>query len=487
MESVHRNYARIAVANVMKTRCSVILLSAFVAAGLTGCGVPPRDTGHSGMHTAEVATWSPDLVELQCPSNDCPEGVGAVVFAQKIREGYRLQRCTATLIAHDKILTNSHCGKSIQSDFAYFFMVKNGRTHRFPLSTKIFEREEGMGIEAGMAADIALFVVKNIPEHVHPRSIARMIPEDLSQLIAFKINERGPAKFEKFILEKDICRTIPRQAIFSGGNQEKNIGLALFGCVIVKGNSGTPLFTPENFDEIQVVINTSYPFQAQSGITVFGRLDSIFDVRPTYLNENFAMGNRVHCMDFPDLRAPETLCTRATIKAQIRKSFDLTTKKIYRERLEELNQNSSAIWGLRVYDVRVLKSSIDFKPRPGLVIIPYPVCMLSDSSNGDLGRAEVQYISLAMDASGKVTGQLQKSQTMRARFFKMGSAGGYQVTMDRDLQSDFSYTAAGGIVDEPEEDDAKKYLAQSSVQVNRCKASDRAVVLGGELNLVHIL
>ncbi|MGZ3721794.1 MAG: trypsin-like serine protease, partial [Bdellovibrionales bacterium] len=446
-----------------------------------GCGDSENNGRHDGALTADLAVWSPDSVNVRCPSKDCPEGIGAVVFAQATGGGFRLQRCTATLITPEKILTNSHCGKSLRYDRAYFFVRKNGQTVRYALASRIFDREEGAGIEAGMGPDLAIFTLSDTVTGIKPRNLGRKIPSDIKELTGFKINEPGRSLFQNFTLEKDKCTTIPKQALFGGGSEERNIGLALFGCTIVRGNSGSPLFANGNWDDIQVVVNSSYPFQSQSGMPFLSKLESLFEVRPVYFSENFAMGNRVHCMEIEGFAAPEALCTRASIDTQIRRSFESSTVKIYQERLNELNADPSAIWGIRVFDVKVRKTSFDPNPKPGIVMIPYPICMRSNSTRGDLGPQQVQYMALAMDAAGGVSGHLRKSQTIRARFFKLASNDEYQVSFDRDFRSDFSYDMPGTSVAEPEDSEARKYLAQTALQINRCKDTDHAQVIDGDV------
>src|ERR1700758_830778 len=107
-----------------------------------GCGDLQRNTDHDGGYSVSVTNWTPEAVRVQCTSKDCPDGIGAVVYAQNVGGAYRLQRCTATLIDSDHIMTNSHCGKAFPYDVAYFFVSSGGRTSLYTLGNRVFDREE---------------------------------------------------------------------------------------------------------------------------------------------------------------------------------------------------------------------------------------------------------------------------------------------------------------------------------------------------------
>lgn len=476
---------RLQVCGCMYNYAASIFLSAFTIAVLAGCGDVESATERTGPnYVVNLPSWSPDAVKIRCPSGDCPEGVGTVIFAQSTAHGNRLQRCTATLISADRVLTNSHCGKSLRYDRAFFFVLRGEQTVRYPLRSRIYDREEGAGIEAGMGPDLAIFTLADMVTGVKPRAVGRHMPRETREFTGFKINEPGRALFQNFTLEKDKCTTIPKQALFGGGAEENNIGLALFGCTIVRGNSGTPLFANGNWDEVQVVVNSSYPFQTQSGVPFLNKLDALFEQRPVYFSENFAMGNRVHCMDIDGLPSPDLLCRRATVGAEIRKSFESSAVKIYRDRLGELNTDPTVIWGLRVYDVKVRKNLADINPRPGIVMIPYPVCVRAEGVTGKLNAQQIQYMALGIDSSGIVTGRLQKTQVLKSHYSKLPEGGEYQLSFDRDFASDiFQYP--GTIVTEPEDLEARRLLTQTAAQVAGCKPTDHPEVRERDVVMVQ--
>jgi hypothetical protein len=397
---------------------------------LVGCG--DMSGSNDGPGTTTVATWSADAVRVRCPSRDCPEGVGALVFVQNINSGFRLQRCTGTLIASDRVLTNSHCGKSIVYDRAYFFVPHGGRTVRVNLGPRVYDREDGYGLEAGMGADLAIFQLADALPELQPRRISRHLPDDMSQLVVYKIDEPGGSTFERLSLQRDVCTTVPRQAIFGGGTDDDNIGLALFGCEIVHGNSGSPAFCKGNLQDVQVIVNTSYPFHQ---LSTSSRLDALFSSRPSFFSENFAMGNRIQCMEIPGQTQPQAHCTRATVDDQIRRPFETSSLRIERERLAQLNTDPLAVWGLKVFKVRVKSRLDDQYAKSGMVLVPVPQCVSTSAAHGELSTQQAQFLTLDMDSAGSVTGVVQKTQVVKAHFAKIFAADKFAVSFDRDYRT----------------------------------------------------
>jgi V8-like Glu-specific endopeptidase len=439
-----------------------------------GCGDLQRNSGHDGGYSVSVSNWKPEAVRIQCTSKDCPEGVGAVIFAQNIGGAYRLQRCTATLIDSEHILANSHCGKAFSYDSAYFFVNAGGRTIFYSVGNRVFDREEGLGLEAGMGADLAVFQLNGSVSGVEPRRVSRRVPENMSMLIGYKIDEPNSDSFVNLKLNKIICTTTSRQPLFGGGTDDMNLGLALFGCDIQHGNSGAPLFVSGNMRDVQVIVNTSYPFHSQPGSN---KLDALFAQRPLFLNENFAMGNRVQCMEIEGQPSAAVDCSRATVDEQIRKPFQSGSVRIARERLTQLNADSTAVWGLRVFKMKVKRNPSDKFPKSGMVLMPYPVCMKSTATSGDLGVQQVQYLTLDMNPNGQVTSHIQHVETLKGHFegsFPMSDK--FDVSFARDYRTVGTY--------EPMRFEGGDPQAMSVMEVRGCTRGSRAEIRDDEPTVI---
>ena len=441
---------------------------------MAGCGDLQRNTDHDGGHSATVSNWTPDAVQVKCVSNDCPEGIGAVIFSQNVGGAYCLQRCTATLIDSEHILTNSHCGKAFSYDGAYFFVNRGSKTVKYAVGNRVFDKEEGLGLEAGMGADLAVFHLTNSAMGIEPRRVSRRVPDNMSALIGYKIDEPASDSFVNFKLNKVTCTTIPRQALFGGGSDDMNLGLALFGCDIEHGNSGAPMFAQGNMRDVQVVVNTSYPFHSQKGVD---KLDALFAEKPLFLNENFAMGNRIHCMDVDGQSTPAVHCARATVDDQIRRPFQSGSVRIARERLSQLNADSAAVWGIRVFKMKVKRNPSDRFPKSGMVLVPYPVCVKAGTPSGDLGPQQVQYLILDMDTYGQVSGHIEHVETLKGHFEGLSTmANKYEVSFARDFRTVGTY--------EPMRFEGGDPQAMSEFEVRGCTREMRGEIRDDEPTVI---
>lgn len=415
---------------------------------------------------------------MKCPSADCPEGVGVVVFVQDTKRGYRIQRCTATAIEADQILTNGHCGKDLAYNRAYFFTLANGQTKNVEVGERIFDREEGYGLESGMAADLAIFHLKQRLTAVHPRRLARKIPPNMQTLVAYMANDPN-TKFQDFTIDKSTCSTVPHQVLFGGGSSENNVGLALFNCPVAHGNSGSPLFLPDNLEDIQVVVNSSYPFGTPKAQPFVRHLLAYFVQPPRFIHENFGMGNRVHCMDVEGQPKSEEVCSRMTFETSFRSHFESGTEKIARERLNQLNaESSSVLWGVRVFPIRV--EHLGSAPAQGIALIPYPICVRSNSPSGlesQQPKTLVQYLSVGFDEHGNVIGKVQKAEPLRAHFVRSPVAGHYEISFLRDYHANISSSDLpedSFYISESDDREARRLLAPETTLIGKCLAEDLA-------------
>jgi hypothetical protein len=273
-----------------------ILIGSVLVIGLStvvvGCG---DNTGGSAGNTVTMKreAWDPRKVKVACPSGDCPPGVGAAMFVEKTDNNMiKLGRCTASLIAPDKILMNAHCDLEMTPDLGLFFFNVDGETKIYELGTREWRTFDYSSIDSkdiGAGEDLEVYNLRDSVTEVAPRSISRAVPADMSQLIAYVSN--NPSKDGMALeLDREVCQTQshidPHSNPMQGGVQDMTVGIFL-QCQVIPGNSGSPAFAPGNMQDIQVVINAGNPNTPVDGYA-----------------------NRVQCMDLPGITDVAQTCHR---------------------------------------------------------------------------------------------------------------------------------------------------------------------------------
>lgn len=247
--------------------------------------------------------WQPSDVRLTCNSSSCPSGVGVIVFVQNLADRMILGRCTATLIARDRVMTNAHCdqGGNFVPDQAYFFALEGGVTNYYPLGQKVYDRMDYQlaGPNEGMGGDLAIFALSEPDLLSSPRTVSRNIPADMSQLVGYVVNDAqadlgdSATEFRSFTIDRVHCTTVKHSAANGGGVADASVGLNLFNCPLTTSSSGAPLFAPDNAQDVQVVVT-----------------NAIVGLEGT---ASYGMGNRVQCMDIPGQSAPDRQCQRSNL------------------------------------------------------------------------------------------------------------------------------------------------------------------------------
>lgn len=314
-------------------------------------------------HDRLPLSWKPQELKLSCPSGECPEGTGLIIFAQRQKRDFKMVHCTGTMVAGNQVLTNSHCDFVHEPGFqGYFFTMRGNETVFSPVTGDTFRVK---GKTSGLERDLAVLTLgHSLPGQ--PRRIARKIPAKLETLIGFVANRA----FENhFVLDRRVCKTIPKMPLYGGGVKDENTGLALFDCDIKKGNSGAAMFLSGLLDDIQVVVNTVWKFE--NGHDDTNLLQAFFFDLPSYFRVGYAMGERVHCQSIKGWNEPETNCGTVSFERTVSNPFRTAIAAELMKR--QSKQTGSIVWTTEVFSVKAVDEFYNFR-RPAVILAPRALC-----------------------------------------------------------------------------------------------------------------
>ena len=224
-------------------------------AAMASLSVPPRPED-----------WFLQQVELRCGVHFCPPQVGVLFFVTKVehlteQDGARLhlERCTATLIGRDLILTNGHCDHLPTP--GYFITGYGSKKKVVRIKNLVFKRytpgDTSLSPPANaLAPDVAIFELDQSIEDVLPLKIASGPQLVFDHLEGYTINEdsaASPLETKSFRVDLLKFSIHPDESIFPYSMTEAPNLIYGFDCKTVYGNSGTPLFYPGNSD-IQAIL-----------------------------------------------------------------------------------------------------------------------------------------------------------------------------------------------------------------------------------------
>lgn len=184
-------------------------------------------------------SWSPVNVTVTCGTTACPPQVGVVIFATPQRDGrgqttgFDLKRCTGSLIAADRVLTNAHC---LTEGADAYFILPSGPSRIADVVFKTGGRDDSNGNPIAVA-DVALLRLDRPVQAVPPLKVATGVGPSYASLSAFVSNRNGENGFR---IDRFEC-SFHRAPGFPFEVRENPDIMTGFDCVGQHGNSGSPL------------------------------------------------------------------------------------------------------------------------------------------------------------------------------------------------------------------------------------------------------
>jgi hypothetical protein len=334
-----------------------------------------------------------------------------VIFVKEGVQETEVERCTASLIAPDRILTNGHCGHpTAENDFfiperAYFFFRAGEQTLFKPLGPRIFERFGFAEDEESISPDLAVYTLGEPVREVQSLRVSRVASSAMPVLTAYMINQDFNGRpFVDLVLDRQTCTTVGSQPLFRGGVQDMGIGLALYGCTVVSGNSGAPVFLPDQPGVIQAVINSSIFWSSRA--STLARFSKLFEKMPPSLAQDAGMANRVQCLEIDGEPAPEETCTLRHLKTLTEESLQGAARQALAEAFTRLPMDA-IVWGFDLVPMdEELESPAEFstvmlkREVNSMLLMPKPLCVRGDTIPAADSAVPAMSFALMLAAEG---------------------------------------------------------------------------------------
>lgn len=297
----------------------------------TFAGGSPNEAPSGKAETSYVTTdWTPNEVEVDCAADRCPLQVGALIFAEAPANGQILtRRCTAFLISADTIVSNGHCD-GFAKEKGYFVTQRiNGQKEVRAVSGVVFKRftphPKGAEIHSGRP-DVALFSLDRPIQGLPGLRLASGPQLSFTRLTAFAIMKSSGNRMS---IEKHECYLKRHEAEFPFEINEAPDMIRAYGCRLLPGTSGSPMFA-DGSDEVQAV--------HASGLDPINRAKN--RALLPYEKHWSSLSTNVRCLDLPGSR-PLTcvLMDRANISRRFQEA----------QRAEFENLNSRKLNGVDPY------------------------------------------------------------------------------------------------------------------------------------------
>jgi hypothetical protein len=257
---------------------------------------------HSPEAHLHPALAQPARVRVDCPLNDCPEGIGIIILGgNQATEG--LDACTATLIDHEHILTASHC--VVRAALKSFFFYRRGSQTEFrQVMTVAFRATSPKPLDGVFFVyDYVILTLSHPIENIQLHPVSRAIRARLQRMVTVTTVE-NPRPWT-FSLVKHFCQVIPESDKLMATIPEGQTLVAVGDCSIQKGDSGAPLFL-EGKPEVQAVLNALVDTNSINSQT----FQEMAAANPIFakIKEPFTIANRLYCADIPGLLSPARPC-----------------------------------------------------------------------------------------------------------------------------------------------------------------------------------
>ena len=233
----------------------LILNALSLVAVLTACAADKKISAGAGIQSRAQGPqieyvdggWTPARLKLECRGPHCRPAVGLLVGSRRMSATQiELRRCTATLIAPDRVLTSAHC---VIDGIETHFVLTSGM-HKI---AKVEWQTAVAPADPDQAPDLAVLKLQVPIDDVTPLRPAVGDKPNYRSLTALVVN--ATADRDTFRVDPLTCAVRRHERVYPFDVRENPDLIYGFDCTVVQGNSGGPMVAEG--DEVQAVVQAT--------------------------------------------------------------------------------------------------------------------------------------------------------------------------------------------------------------------------------------
>lgn len=290
---------------------------------LLGCQFEKTPSNDNPTLTQElwIKSWTPQKVRLTCGASSCPPGIGVLIGTGPVLadDKFRIWICTNSLVSDHEVISAGHCDFFKKGATAvYSFLLTKKQTleiHR--VKKAIISTNEQLD---PLALDLGLFELEGTVarESMTPFTLSRKYNTAMKRFKTFVVNA-GTSETanvaENFEIDVRECTVRAQTEYFPFDLSERPQTFLGSDCLIVHGNSGSPVFEDTDLTTIEGIVQSA-DSEARNGGS--NRLRNI--ARPPALtlnvpkdrNTDWTVATSVACMPLPGWAPGEPSCMKTT-------------------------------------------------------------------------------------------------------------------------------------------------------------------------------
>ncbi len=324
------------------------------------------------MQTENISTWT-SSISLVCNAAKCPPQVGLLIFVTSENQMIYFSRCTASLIAPDKIITNAHCDQHASKE-GYFITQKINGKHRQikikDLSFKQYKQEVPSEKKNSPGEiDLAIFTLEEeiSAQEITPFDLPNQETPSFGTLYSYVVNE-GKAD-NNFVIDEKICSPQRHEIFFPFNFSENPDTFLVLNCEIEAGNSGSPVLASRTSTTIEALVashssrkTTQKHYQDNYG-------------RPPFLYEDYGYmeATNIRCANLNDGQPIIPSCTPTNHQEINRRFNEYVQSKFDLLKSRQLEDADRRSFKYEAYPYR-LKNTLS--PDDQYVIFHIPTCRI---------------------------------------------------------------------------------------------------------------
>lgn len=325
--------------------------------------VPSYSVPVQEMQADSLSTWA-SSIRLVCNAQKCPPQVGLLVFVTTENNMIYFNRCTASLIGADKIITNGHCDKH-EGHQGYFITQKiNGKQRQIKIKDLEFKQYSEENKHETGVIDVAIFSLTQSVDakYITPFDLPKEATPDFQKLYAYVINQ---GKEENtFVIDEKICTPKRHEVIFPFDFSENPDTFSVINCEVIPGNSGAPILASPSSATVEALV---------VGFTSIQMKLESFD-RPLYVYENYVemQATNLRCANIIDGQAIVPNCAptnQEVLNRRVNEYFQESMSMINNRELEDANNR---LFEYEAYAAEVINTQNP--PNRRFVIYHLPKC-----------------------------------------------------------------------------------------------------------------